>query len=173
MLGIAVFLWRLKQVRPLWQRSETSFKWLLLPYVADCKGCRNIVPCCRCADGKGIRNGNGGEMTKRLLLSVQIVIWMLTTRICFAIHENGYNVMLIQEVQAQKITKCMQHSSSWKTNSRSVSHVYKYILWNLKRHDRVHKSSLLITTLLVSSRCTRIFQVRLDLPSYTPFRLSV
>lgn len=43
-----------------------------------------------------------------------------------------------------KITKCMQHNSSWKTSSRSASHVYKHILWNLKRHDRVHKSSPLI-----------------------------
>ena len=83
MFGIAVFLWRLKKVRPLWRRSGTGFKWLLLPYVADCRGCRNIVPCCRCADGQGIRNGNGGGTTKRLLLSVKIVICMLTTRICY------------------------------------------------------------------------------------------
>lgn len=52
----------------------------------------------------------------------------------------------------------MQNSSSWKASSSSASHVFKCILWNLKCHDRIHKSPPLITTLFVSSRCTSIFQ---------------
>jgi hypothetical protein len=170
MLGIAVFLWPLKQVRPLWRRSGTSFKWLLLPYVADCRGCKNIVPCCRRADRQGIRNSNGGEMTKRLLLSVKIAIWMLTTRFCYAEQENGYNVMQIISYRHERITNCKQQSSSLKVSSRSSSHDFKCSLWNLKCHERAHKSLPLITTLFVSSRLTSNCRVRLDLPSANPFR---